>query len=173
MADMSSSDGVIYSTIDIRFGGGIRSTWATPQGPVDGHIYTESWGLGIGWSRLVGFDDVIFLACFTPTAADRLDFRTTTWVARQRADGSTMDEGTRDKWVAQQNAQVEADMHIWETQTYVRRAPLSKIEQGPMRMVRKWADQFYSDRRDLHEAKVAVEAVRITETPAPGAAESE
>ena len=30
------------------------ATWATPEGPVEGQIETETWGVGLLWSRLTG-----------------------------------------------------------------------------------------------------------------------
>lgn len=148
VGDYSADAGVFRTRVDIRFGGHVERTWATPNGPVDGHIYTESWSLGIGWSRLVGFDDVIFMLGVTPITPYRADLRSTTWVRKTRGDGSDMDVATRDRWVRQQNSQVDSDLRIWTTQTYLPRAALARSEQGCIRAVRQWAQQFYSDRRE-------------------------
>jgi 3-ketosteroid 9alpha-monooxygenase subunit A len=143
IASYGAAVGVFHSRINIRFGGGVGSTWATPNGPVDGTITNENWGLGIGWSHLQGFDDVTFCLGITPITARTADMRSTTWVARKRADGSDMDEETRDRWVAQQNAQIDADLVIWKRMSYAEKVPWAKSEQAAMRDLRQWADQFY------------------------------
>ena len=148
VGDYSAEEGVFKTRVDIRFGGHVASTWATPNGAVDGHIYTESWSLGLGWSRLIGFDDVIFMLGVTPITPYRADLRSSTWVCRTRSDGTEMDVETRDRWVKQQNGQVDADLKIWSTQTYIARAALARSEQGCIRAVREWSQQFYSDRRE-------------------------
>ena len=38
VGDYSADDGVFKTRVDIRFGGHVPSTWATPKGAVDGHI---------------------------------------------------------------------------------------------------------------------------------------
>jgi phenylpropionate dioxygenase-like ring-hydroxylating dioxygenase large terminal subunit len=148
VAEFEATDGLFAARIDITFGGHAAETWATPTGPVDGYIITENWGLGLGWSRLVGFDDVIFLLGITPITPERCDMRSTAWVAKKRADGSLMDEATRDRWVVQQNQQVDADLVIWSHLSYVRQAPWAKSEAGAMRTLRKWASGFYSQTAD-------------------------
>lgn len=144
--------GLFRARVDIRFGGHTESTWATPHGPVDGHIITENWGIGLGWSRLQGFDDVIYLLGITPITPYRADLRSTCWVARKRADGSDMNERTRDLWVAQQNHQVDSDLEIWRHMSYIDRAPWAKAESQPMRALRRWAKQFYRQEHTEHAA---------------------
>ena len=148
IAEFSAENGVFKGRVDLVFGGGLESTWATPTGPVPGSIYTENWGLGLGWSRLVGFDDVIYLLGITPITPYRADLRSTTWVARRRSDGRETDEETRNLWVKQQNHQVDNDLRIWRTQTYVSKAPLARFESQCMRAMRKWARGFYGQEEE-------------------------
>jgi phenylpropionate dioxygenase-like ring-hydroxylating dioxygenase large terminal subunit len=150
----SSHEGWIYRTkLDLEFGGDRGGkTWATPQGPVKGYIETVSYGLGLGWTRLVSFDDVVYLMGSTPVSPYVADLRSTTWVARRRSDGSEMDAETRDRWVKQQNAQVDADLKIWTNLSYVNKPPLVREESGPTRSLRKWARQFYRN-TDSSEAE--------------------
>jgi 3-ketosteroid 9alpha-monooxygenase subunit A len=143
IGEFAVDGGVFRARLDLRFGGHAETTWATPRGPVDGHIITENWGLGLGWSRLRGFDDVIYLMGITPTSPYTADMRATTWVARKRGDGSEMSEKVRDLWVAQQNHQVDSDLKIWNHLSYLERAPWAKSEGQPMRMLRGWTRQFY------------------------------
>lgn len=143
--------GVFKATLDLRFGGHAPSTWATPTGPVDGHVLTENWGLGLGWSRLTAFDDVIYLLGITPTSPYSADMRSTTWIARKRGDGSEMTEKVRDLWVAQQNHQVDSDLKIWNHLSYIDHAPWAKSESESMRALRKWTKQFYETNTGLDQ----------------------
>jgi 3-ketosteroid 9alpha-monooxygenase subunit A len=143
VSEFGADGGVFTARLDLTFGGHAARTWATPCGPVDGHIITEGWGLGLGWSRLQAFDDVIYLLGITPTSPYTADLRSTTWVARKRSDGSIMTEKIRDMWVAQQNAQVESDLRVWRHLSYVENAPWALSESSTMRVLRRWAKQFY------------------------------
>ncbi|HVE24751.1 MAG TPA: Rieske 2Fe-2S domain-containing protein [Sporichthya sp.] len=143
IGDFTVENGVFKARINLHYGGHAEKTWATPNGPVDGLIHTENWGVGIGWSRLQAFDDVIYVLGITPITARTADLRSTTWVAKKRADGSQLEERLRNKWVKQQNLQVDADMVIWRTMSYIAAAPWAKSEQEPMRILRDWAKQFY------------------------------
>jgi hypothetical protein len=107
------------------------------------------WGVGLGWSRLKVFDDVITFLGITPITADRSDLRLTTWAAKKRGDGSEMDVKTRDMWFKQQKSQVNADLKIWRTQTYVHKAPLEGSEHASMRAMRDWAQQFYPSESEM------------------------
>jgi 3-ketosteroid 9alpha-monooxygenase subunit A len=147
LGEFATDGGVFRARLDLRFGGHAEATWATPHGPVDGEILIENWGLGLGWSRLRGFDDVIFLLGITPLSPYRADLRSTTWVARKRADGSQPSEKVRDLWVAQQNHQVDSDLNIWNHMSYADHAPWASSESAPMRMLRGWARQFYGTPR--------------------------
>lgn len=71
--------------------------------------------------------------------------RSTTWVARKRGDGSVMSEEVRDRWVRQQNAQVDSDLRIWNHMSYIDRAPWAASESASMRTLRTWARQFYRE----------------------------
>jgi phenylpropionate dioxygenase-like ring-hydroxylating dioxygenase large terminal subunit len=136
-------DGVFKARLNLRFGAHATTTWATPTGPVDGCVLTEQWGLGLGWSLLTAFDDVIYFMGITPTSPSTADMRSTTWVARKRGDGSRMTEELRDRWVAQQNTQVDADLVIWNHMSYIDRAPWAHSESASMRALRAWARRFY------------------------------
>ena len=155
IAESTVDGGVFRARLDLTFGGHAETTWATPTGPVDGSIITENWGLGIGWSRLQGFDDVIYLMGITPTSPQTADMRSTTWVARKRADGSMMSEKVRDLWVAQQNGQVDADLNVWNHLSYIDKAPWAQSETSTMRVLRRWAKQFYP--AEVDSAVVAAE----------------
>jgi 3-ketosteroid 9alpha-monooxygenase subunit A len=157
IAESKVEGGVFKARLDLTFGGHAEKTWATPTGPVSGSITTENLGLGLGWSRLQAFDDVIYLLGITPISPDAVDMRSTTWVARKRSDGSTMSEKVRDLWVAQQNAQVDADLNVWRHLSYVENAPWAQSETSTMRVLRRWAKQFYPAEANSSVAAAATE----------------
>ena len=134
------------SDYKIRFGAGMESTWATPLGPIDGDIQTEAYGVGLSWNHLGGFDDVYSVLGTTPVTPHLTDVRITVWVSRTRGDGNPLSADIRDRWVRQQHGQVEADLRIWEHQTFVDRPPFAKSESEPMRAFRRWAKAFYETR---------------------------
>lgn len=140
-----AGEGVFSGEIHIRFGGHKQITWATPEGPVDGRIFTEQWGLGIGRAQLVGFDDITYVLGVTPVSPYESELRSTTWIPKTRSDGSPIDEAGRDRWVRQQNSQVDADLRIWNHQNYIQKPPLERTEVSAMRAFRKWSKQFYDD----------------------------
>lgn len=127
----------------IRFGGGLPSTWATPHGPIDGTISTESWGVGLLWNRLGGHDDVMSMLGVTPVDTDHSDVRVSVWVPRTRGDGSDLTEKIRDRWINEQHGQVESDLAIWTNQTYVAKAPFVQAESPGLRAYRQWSRRFY------------------------------
>jgi 3-ketosteroid 9alpha-monooxygenase subunit A len=127
----------------IRFGGGLPSTWATPDGPIDGSISTESWGVGLMWNRLGGYDEVMSMLGVTPVDIGRSDVRVSVWVPRTRGNGTELGESIRDRWIAEQHGQVESDLLIWTNQTYVAKAPFVPAEAAGLRAYRQWSRQFY------------------------------
>lgn len=128
---------------EMEFGAGAVATWATPHGPIPGTIRTEAWGVGVMWNRLGGCDDVRSVLGVTPVSATASDLRLSVWIPTTRVDGSPLDEGTRDRWFAQQQSQVEADLLIWDHQTYVDKPPFLAHESAAMRCFRTYAETFY------------------------------
>jgi phenylpropionate dioxygenase-like ring-hydroxylating dioxygenase large terminal subunit len=146
LAEYEPHDGVFRGRVAIEFGGHRPTTWATPGGAVQGSIFTEAWGLGIGFSRLIVFDDITHATGVTPISPYAVDVRATTWVPRTRSDGSELDDATRRRWADQQSDQVGADIEIWSHQTYVHKPALERSEVGPLRQFRQWSKQFYESR---------------------------
>src|SRR5690606_22165405 len=76
----------------MEFGGDKVSTWATPNGPVDGLITNDAYGLGYVSSEFTSFDTVYTLTSTTPIDHHTSDHRATVWIPRKRGDGSPLDE---------------------------------------------------------------------------------
>lgn len=133
---------------DITFGDGRQRTWATPTGPVDGHIFTETWGLGLGWNVQHAFDEITSLSGYTPIDRQTADVRLTVWASKERRDGSELDVDLRDRWFRFQKGQLESDMVVWSNQTYIDRPPFAATEMSAMRALREWSKQFYEPQGD-------------------------
>ena len=130
---------VFRASYRIAFGAGLEQTWATPSGPVEGTIETESWGIGLLRNTLGGVDGTKSLLGITPVDDTTSEVRLSVWVPTLRADASPLDARLRDRWVGQQRSQVEADLSIWAHQTYVEQPPLVAGEAVSMRAYRTWA----------------------------------
>jgi 3-ketosteroid 9alpha-monooxygenase subunit A len=130
----------------MRYGGGRTSTWATPNGPVDGRMTTIMHGVGIARGIIESFDTVYTLATTTPIDVHTSDHRAAVWVPRTRGDGSALDETIRDRWAHQQRSQHAADLPVWENMTHVDRPPFAKAEAKSFRALREWIEAQYPER---------------------------
>ncbi|MGE0304571.1 MAG: Rieske 2Fe-2S domain-containing protein [Acidimicrobiia bacterium] len=140
------SDGYWFRTeVALRFGGDKTTTWATPNGPVDGSIVNEARGLGLIASVFTGFDTTYTLTATTPVDRETSDHRATVWVPKVRGDGSTLDESIRDRWAKQQFSQHAADFPVWENMTYIDKPPFARDEAKAFRALRTWTNRFYAE----------------------------
>jgi 3-ketosteroid 9alpha-monooxygenase subunit A len=140
-----SGDHWFETRFTLRFGGGVPSTWATPEGPVDGTLTTTAYGLGLAAGRLCGFDTVYTLASTTPVSFETSDHRATVWVPRRRGDGSPLDETIRDRWAGEQRVQHARDVPIWENMTYVDKPAFARSEAQTFRALRRWIERHYTE----------------------------
>jgi 3-ketosteroid 9alpha-monooxygenase subunit A len=126
------------------FGGHAPTTWATPEGPVDGHIVTQCYGMGLAAGHLESFDEVYTLAATTPVDEQTSDHRAPVWVPRVRGDGSPLNESIRDRWAKQQISQHCADFPVWENMTYIAKPPFAATEVRSFHALRQWIEGQYS-----------------------------
>lgn len=139
-----SADGPRFEThFSVRYGGHRASTWATPNGPVDGKLSTVMHGIGLAAGIITSFDTVYTLASTTPIDAGTSDHRATVWVPKLRGDGSPLDESVRDRWANQQRTQHVADFPVWENMTYIERPPFAQAEAKAFRALRSWIEGLY------------------------------
>lgn len=135
------------------FGGHRPTTWATPTGPVTGHLTTESHGLGFTKGTIESFDTVHTLQATTPIDMRTSDHRATVWVPRTRGDGSPMEEKYRDRWANQQVVQHAADLPIWENSFYLDKPLYTRSESRVFRAFRQWADELYAAAGDARRSR--------------------
>lgn len=126
------------------FGGHAPTTWATPNGPVDGRIITTCHGMGLAAGHITSFDEVYTLASTTPVDEHTSDHRATVWVPKLRGDGAPLDESVRDRWARQQIGQHAADFPVWENMTYIAKPPFAATEVRSFRALRNWIEGQYA-----------------------------
>jgi 3-ketosteroid 9alpha-monooxygenase subunit A len=139
------------TSFDMRYGGDRPSTWATPNGPVDGRMTTTMWGMGLAAGLIESFDTSYTLASTTPIDPHTSDHRATVWVPRRRGDGSALDESIKDRWARQQTTQHAADFPVWENMTYIERPPFARAEAKAFRALRGWIEGLYPTAIPDHE----------------------
>jgi hypothetical protein len=140
------AEGHRFSTrFAVRYGGDRPSTWATPNGPVDGRMTTIMHGIGIAAGIIESFDTVYTLATTTPIDQHTSDHRATVWIPRVRGDGSPLEEPVKDRWTRQQRSQHAADLPVWENMTYVERPMFAKAETKVFRALRRWIEGLYPE----------------------------
>jgi 3-ketosteroid 9alpha-monooxygenase subunit A len=158
VVDFNAGEHIFRTEIAIRFGAGRPSTWATPNGPVDGLMSNEVRGLGLVVSAFSSFDMMYTLASTTPIDHHRSDHRATVWVPRRRSDGSPLDEAIRDRWAKEQFSQHAADFQVWENMTYVAKPPLARSEGASFRALREWTHAQYPGAQPTVASKARVPA---------------
>jgi 3-ketosteroid 9alpha-monooxygenase subunit A len=128
----------------LLFGGGRPKTWLTPNGPVDGIIESEQWGLGLGVARFRIEDLVVAQAiCMTPVDDDNSMVFST--IASKRLPEHPDKPGGRSKGLMDAQAlQVANDFNIWAHQKYVEKPLFVGSEREWYVKIRLWARQFYS-----------------------------
>lgn len=141
------------SQLGMMWGGKAEKTWATPDGPVDGILQTEIYGMGVSIARFLGTDGTVSLVGVTPSDGEQAIFFMSNWVSRHPGD-------TADEWPAiakrrlvEQFKQAEADHLIWEHQRYIQSPPTAPEETEGYRALRSWARRFYPGEPD-YEAYV-------------------
>lgn len=140
-----SADHSFLTNFTLRFGGGLPSTWATPNGPIDGTLTTTAYGLGLAGGRLCAFETVYTLASTTPVTIETSDHRATVWIPKRRGDGSPLDESIRNRWAEEQRVQHARDVPIWENMTYVAKPAFARSEAETFRALRRWIERHYAE----------------------------
>ena len=119
-----------------------RGSFQTPRGPVETVIRGESFGLGLGVTRVSGIADMCFLAMNTPVDEENLHLR---WAfSVPRVGDSTRAEGVGRAFMNEFMRQLQQDAPIWANKVYTER-PMLCDGDGPIAQYRKWARQFYSE----------------------------
>jgi phenylpropionate dioxygenase-like ring-hydroxylating dioxygenase large terminal subunit len=148
---------VLRSRTRMTFGYGKPSSRLTPEGPQEGALVAEHWGVGIIKILFAGIDEAWLLQAQTPVDHDHSDIFVT--VVTARPEGAVADElvGTAKARFEEQCKQLERDFPIWENMRYVVNGPMTREEASHMAPLRRWARQFYPDAaEETSDSKLAV-----------------
>lgn len=145
LVECRGEEHIFYNAVKMVFGAGKDKTWLTPQGPVEATIVGETFGVGIIMDHFAGTDDAWLFQCQTPVDHETSDLFNTYLI--KRPEGATGDEleGAAKARLKEQVKQVNRDIVIWESMTYLQNPALTLPEGRPMATLRRWASQFYPD----------------------------
>jgi nitrite reductase/ring-hydroxylating ferredoxin subunit len=119
----------------------VTSRLATPRGLVDSTIETTYYGLGLGVARFRGICDAILVTSFVPVDEETVE--TPFSYSIRRVAGADAEHGVGAAIIRDLEAQMNADIPIWENKVY-REQPLLCDGDAGISSFRAWASQFYS-----------------------------
>ena len=140
-----SSDGPVFHVLHRHTFGLERGgpTWLTPDGPVEGLVDIDVFGVGMLVARFRGTDESAHYVGITPIDDETTELRSCVIVRRADGDRGEVPDGAALKRVAHQHKQGERDIPIWDNQTYQPHPPFSVAEAKVYGAFRRWSRQFY------------------------------
>jgi|SRR5580698_2787371 3-ketosteroid 9alpha-monooxygenase subunit A len=127
----------------ILFGEGKASTRLTPDGPMQGIIQNDVYGLGLGTARLIlGRMVVAQLVSVTPVDMETCLLWSTIACTRD-PDHPNEPTDMVDRMIEVQTQQLRNDFHIWEHLRYSDRPKYAGVEERFYPRLRRWRDRFY------------------------------
>lgn len=133
-----------------------KVSFATPRGPQEGRIDTDSWGPGFAVARFSGITPALFVNLTVP-----VDWETTRSIKlyriRSLGDSGEARAATRrvgEALVRDLRKQMDEDIVIFDHKIFVD-PPALAPDDGPIVRFRKWARQFYVDGDPLAADRVA------------------
>jgi 3-ketosteroid 9alpha-monooxygenase subunit A len=142
----------LHTRIGFWFGYGKRATWLTPDGPVEGEIETEAWGLALSNARFKLHDFVTSqLTATTPVDQEQSQLFCTITCTREPGSDDPEPTGKAARMLEFQKAQIRQDFNIWEHQRYLERPSFAAGEKQHYARFRRWSRQFYFDQPYLFE----------------------
>jgi 3-ketosteroid 9alpha-monooxygenase subunit A len=142
-----SADGPVFHVLHRQTFGLEREgpTWLTPDGPVEGAVDIDIFGVGMLVARFWGTDDAAHYVGITPIDAETTELRSCVIVRRKPGDDGDVPDGVALKRVEHQHRQGERDIPIWDNQTYQPHPPFSLAEAKVYGAFRRWSRQFYPE----------------------------
>ena len=104
----------------------------------------EAWGLGLVWLRVPQSPGIFFLTATTPIDDEYCEMAIHLLLEDTEGRGE-LSEAQR-QTVEMTFSQIEPDVPIWENKVYRERPPLIE-DDGPLPLLRRWAQQFYPELR--------------------------
>lgn len=130
-------------TFGLRDGG--KPTFLTPDGPVEGEIHAEAWGVGLSMAR-ASLGNLSFPQFLGVTPVDLNHGVMFSTITARRVEGADEPTGIVAKMYQRQHEQLFGDIRIWEHQRWLDKPLYAEFEGGPFAQVRRWARQFYPER---------------------------
>lgn len=136
-------DHYLHATVDMNYGGGKGTTWLTPNGPVDGLVVYDTFGLGIGFVR---FPPEVLASVqitgHTPVDDEYTDYFFVMASIREPGDGDGPNARAA-RWIALQQEIIKQDFFTWENMAYLERPNFAVEEAKDYAALRRWARRFY------------------------------
>jgi 3-ketosteroid 9alpha-monooxygenase subunit A len=132
----------------MTFGHDKGPTWMTPNGPAEGLITSEHWGLGLGLARF-DLEGRVTAQMISVTPVDMESSILFSSIASYRMPGDSGDEptGASKRMIEAQHQQIVNDFVIWENQKYVENPIYMGQEEKYYKRAREFARQFYPKRK--------------------------
>lgn len=134
----------LHATVSVGYGGGKPSTWLTPDGPVDGTVVYDTYGLGLGFVRFPA--EVLAsvqITGHTPVDEEHTDYYFTMSCVREPGDTGDVPSGRAARWIELQQHIVKQDYFTWENMTYLTKPNFAVEEARDYAALRRWARRFY------------------------------
>jgi phenylpropionate dioxygenase-like ring-hydroxylating dioxygenase large terminal subunit len=134
----------LHATLNVNYGGGCPSTWLTPNGPVDGRVVYDTYGLGIGFVRFA--PEVLTsvqITGHTPIDEEYTDYFFVMACRRDEGDEAEQASGRAAKWIELQQGIIKQDFFTWENMKYLERPSFAVEEAKNYAALRRWARRFY------------------------------
>lgn len=127
-------------------GHGKKSTWLTPDGPVENTVYIQLFGIGtimIDFGQLL--DDSLLMQTQTPIDHEHSDLFITVLTVQDPNEEGDRPKGRALRRVQEQIKQADRDMPIWTNMKYLEKAAYTKPEGMHVKAVRDWCRRFYPE----------------------------
>lgn len=134
-----------YADFEMTFGLTKDKTVMTPQGAMLGGVQAVNVGIGVGFAKFWGPDNMRTTVCVTPVDDDVCDIRSTVWLDRIPGDAAAHQPPALERRMKLANNQFLADLNIWQHQRYTDPPALATAEGKGFRDLRAWCRSFYPD----------------------------
>ncbi|HLN17062.1 MAG TPA: Rieske 2Fe-2S domain-containing protein [Acidimicrobiales bacterium] len=137
-------DYYLHATVDVNYGGGKGTTWLTPNGPVDGEVIYDTFGLGIGFVRFPA--EVLAstqITGHTPVDEEYTDYWYTMACIREPGDKGDKPAERAMRWCNLQQEIIKQDFFTWEHMKYLTKPNFAVEEAKNYAALRRWARRFY------------------------------
>ena len=139
-------DYYLHATVRVNYGGAHETTWLTPNGPVDGDVVYDTYGLGIGFVR---FPPEVLASVqitgHTPVDEQYTDYWFTMACVREPGDTGDVPSGRAARWITLQQEIIRQDFFTWENMKYLPKPNFAVEEAKDYAALRRWARRFYPD----------------------------